>query len=72
MGVWCLQESRQTGVIDELSLVVAPVADGDPSTVTLFEKSELLPEHAPVTFSLKNIEKLKNDCIRLVYTTCRS
>lgn len=62
----------QAGVIDELSLLVAPVADGDPSTVTLFEKSELLPEHAPVIFRLKNIEKLENDCIRLIYTTCRS
>ncbi len=61
----------QAGVIDELSLLIAPVADGNPSTVTLFEKSELLQEHAPVTFSLKSIEKLENDCIRLIYTTDR-
>lgn len=58
----------QAGVIDELSLLIAPVSDGNTTTVTVFEKSAMLPEHAPVTFSLKNIEKLKNNGVRLVYT----
>lgn len=57
----------QAGVIDELSLVIAPAADGNPDTVTLFERSPLLPTSAPVTFHLKNMERLKEDGVRLVY-----
>lgn len=57
----------QAGVIDELSLVIAPAADGNPDTVTLFERSSLLPASAPVTFHLKSVERLKEDGVRLVY-----
>lgn len=62
---WTFLES---GMVDELSLLIAPVTDGNPDTVSVFEKHPLLPEHAPVTFHLKNIEKLKEDNIHLVYT----
>lgn len=58
----------QQGVVDELSLLIAPVADGDPDSVTVFEKSPLLPPCAPVEFQLKNVEKLKGGGVRLVYT----
>ena len=44
------------GLIDELSLIVAPVADGDPNTPTVFERSEKLPYHGPVRFTLKSAE----------------
>lgn len=54
--------------MDELSLLIAPVADGDPDSVTVFEKSPLLPPCAPVEFQLKNMEKLKGGGVRLVYT----
>ena len=59
----------QQGVVDELSLLLAPAADGSPETVTVFEKSELLPPGKPVQFRLKSVERLKQDGIRLVYTT---
>lgn len=58
----------QQGVVDELSLLLAPVADGDPDSVTVFEKSALLPPSEPAVFRLKNIERLKGDGVRLIYT----
>ena len=57
----------QQGVVDELSLILAPAADGDPSTPTVFEKSELLAATTPVEFQLKNVEQLKDSGIRLTY-----
>lgn len=61
----------QQGAVDELSLLIAPTADGNPDSVTVFEKSPLLPAGEPVSFSLKNMERLKGDGIRLVYTAKR-
>lgn len=58
----------QQGVLDELSLLLAPVADGSPDTVTVFEKMRSLPESSPVQFRLKKVEQLENDGIRLLYT----
>lgn len=57
----------QQGVVDELSLILAPAADGDPSSPTVFEKSELLAATAPVEFQLKNVEQLKDSGVRLTY-----
>lgn len=57
----------QQGAVDELSLLIAPAADGDPDSVTVFEKSELLPPSDPAVFELKNIERLKGDGVRLIY-----
>lgn len=57
----------QQGVVDELSLLLAPAADGDPSPPTVFEKSELLDATTPVEFQLKNVEQLKDSGIRLTY-----
>lgn len=50
------------------TLLIAPVADGNPDSVTVFEKSPLLPAGGPAVFQLKNIERLRGDGIRLVYT----
>lgn len=58
----------QQDAVDELSLLIAPVADGNPDSVTVFEKSAMLPPSDPAVFQLKNIERLKGDGIRLVYT----
>ena len=58
----------QQGVLDELSLLLAPVADGSPDTVTVFEKMPSLPESSPMQFRLKKVEQLENDGIRLLYT----
>ncbi|MBO5146430.1 MAG: RibD family protein [Lachnospiraceae bacterium] len=57
----------QQGVVDELSLILAPAADGNPLTPTVFEKSELLDATAPVEFQLKNVERLKDSGVRLTY-----
>ena len=58
----------QQGCVDELSLILAPAADGNPDTVTVFEKSDFLSDSMPVEFQLKNVEKLEENIIRLVYT----
>lgn len=57
----------QQGLIDELSLLIAPAADGSPTSVTVFEQSDLLPPSAPVEFQLKEVDRLKGDGIRLTY-----
>lgn len=58
----------QAGLVDELSLVMAPLADGENDTVTLFEKSDYLPASAPVEFALKAVEKGAGDSIWLRYS----
>ncbi len=58
----------QAGVVDELSLVIAPLADGENSTPTLFEKSAYLPDRAPLEFALKSVEKGQGDSIWLRYS----
>jgi riboflavin biosynthesis pyrimidine reductase len=57
----------QQGVMDELSLLIAPTADGSPTSVTVFEESDYLPPAAPAEFQLKEVERLKGDGIRLTY-----
>ena len=57
----------QAGLVDELSLVMTPVADGETNTVTLFEKSDALPPHAPVEFTLKRVEVLGGGGVWLRY-----
>ncbi len=57
----------QQGVLDELSLLIAPTADGSPTSVTVFEKSDFLPPSAPAEFRLKGVEQLKGDGIHLTY-----
>ena len=57
----------QQGVVDELSLLLAPAADGNLDSVTVFERSPLLSSSSPAAFQLKNIERLKDNGVRLVY-----
>lgn len=57
----------EAGVVDELSLVIAPVADGETDTPTVFERSKDLGETAPVTFRLKSVEKTAGDSLWLRY-----
>lgn len=59
------------GLIDELSLIVAPVADGDSQAPTVFERSEKLPYHGPVSFTLKSAEAVKGGCVWLRYLAKR-
>lgn len=57
----------QQGVVDELSLLLAPAADGSSVNPTVFEESKYLDVSRPVEFTLKNVEPLKNSCVRLTY-----
>ena len=57
----------QAGLVDELSLVIAPLADGENQTPTLFERSDFLPASAPVEFALTHVDKGLGDSIWLRY-----
>lgn len=57
----------QAGLIDEISLVVAPVV-GPPKATSLFETEHYsLPNTFPASFHLKKAEKLANDGLWLVF-----
>jgi riboflavin biosynthesis pyrimidine reductase len=55
------------GLIDELSLVLVPIADGSSNSLTLFENSFHLQK--PVNFILKSIEKLDDGGLWMKYVT---
>jgi riboflavin biosynthesis pyrimidine reductase len=57
------------GLIDELSLVLVPIADGASSSLTLFETISLLKKPEPVNFFLKSIEKLDDGGLWMKYVT---
>ena len=58
----------QEGLIDELSLVIAPVADGNTTSVSILERSDILPPHKPVAFTLKEAKPLDGDSLWLCYS----
>jgi riboflavin biosynthesis pyrimidine reductase len=57
------------GLIDELSLILVPIADGASNAVTLFETSSFLTNPHPVNFFLKEVEKLDDSGLWLRYVT---
>ena len=57
----------QAWLCDELSLVMAPVADGARQSPSIFETKEDLTSDKPVGFELKNVEVLENGGIWLRY-----
>jgi riboflavin biosynthesis pyrimidine reductase len=59
------------GLIDELSLILVPIADGASNSVTLFETSSFLTNQHPVNFFLKDVEKLDDGGLWLKYVTQR-
>lgn len=59
------------GLIDELSLVLVPIADAASNSVTLFETSSYLNKTQPVNFFLKDIEKLDDGGLWMKYVTKR-
>ncbi len=59
----------QENLIDELSLVIAPVADGSTSAVSIFEKADFLPSREPAVFKLKEVKTLQGDVLWLRYIT---
>lgn len=61
----------QEGLIDELSLIVAPTADGASDTPTLFERRTDIPFKTPVRFTLQSAEAVKGGCVWLRYLACK-
>lgn len=59
------------GLIDELSLILVPIADGASNSVTLFETSSFLTKQHPVNFFLKEVEKLDDGGLWMKYVTNR-
>lgn len=57
----------QEDLIDELSLVISPLADGNTSSVSIFERSGFLPDRKPAAFSLAEATKLDGDVLWLRY-----
>lgn len=54
-------------LIDELSLLLLPIADGNSGTPTTFEVGSYLPEKIATALKLVDIQKLKYDVIWLKY-----
>ncbi len=56
------------GIVDELSMILIPGADGDAASASVFECAPGLPVDQSVSFALKDVEKLKDGILHLVYT----
>ena len=57
----------QAGMIDEFSLVVAPVADGSTTAVSCFARAPFLLPHGPVPLHLKEANVPEPDVLWLRY-----
>lgn len=57
----------QEGLIDELSIVLAPVADGDRSGASLFESAGFYERERPAAFSLLSAERRDGGVLWLRY-----
>lgn len=57
----------QAGLLDEVSIVMAPVADGSTTAVSIFEKADFLPDRNPIAFTLKEVERIDSDGLWLRY-----
>ena len=55
------------GLVDELSLVIAPVADGSTTAASIFAQAPFLPPHGPVPFALKEAKPLEGGALWLRY-----
>ena len=55
-------------LIDELSLVIAPLADGNTKSVSIFEQNDFLVTRDPAIFSLKEVKQLEGDALWLRYS----
>ncbi len=61
----------QEDLIDELSLILAPAADGNPAAASLFDRPAFLPERSTAVFSFQGVERLDGDGLWLRYTTVK-
>ena len=55
-----------------ISLLIAPAADGDSNTATVFARSPLLAASRPVEFRLKSANRIGADGMHLLYTVLHS
>ena len=60
------QAFAAAGLIDELSIVLAPTADGDSKSASLFETGGF-SSAAPAAYTLKAVERIENDTLWLRY-----
>lgn len=61
---WSFLES---GVVDELSLLMSPVTDGERNHPIIFENYFQDKESKPISFSLKNVEIIENNGLHITY-----
>ena len=59
----------QAGVIDELSLVLAPVTDGSSGSASMFTQMPSAGKGSPVEFTLNKVERIGDNGIYLNYLT---
>ncbi len=55
------------GMVDELSLFLAPVTDGSSGAASVFTQVSSLTEGKPIEFGLKDIEKIGDGGLHLTY-----
>ena len=61
----------QAGLLDEVSIVMAPVADGSTTAVSVFEKADFLPERSPISFTMKEAERITGGGLWMRYVPKR-
>ena len=57
----------QSGLIDEISLVIPPVIDGGTGLASAFDDSAFAENHRPKVLALIGVQRLDGDCIWLRY-----
>lgn len=57
----------QENLIDELSIIIAPVTDGNTTSVSIFEKADFLPSKSPLSFQLKDVNAIHGNVVWLRY-----
>lgn len=57
----------QDNLIDELSLVISPLADGSRTAVSIFEKADFHKDRLPATFTLKEAKPFEGEGLWLRY-----
>ena len=62
----------QAGLIDEISIVLAPVADGNTRSVSTFENHDFLADQAATGLSLLDVQRIESDGLWLRYTPAKS
>lgn len=61
----------KAGLIDEFSLVLAPVADGTIGTPTVFEAEEEYGKRKATRFALKSVKRIYEDFLWIRYVVVR-